>query len=127
MAFEKPYGFTGQPSYFALWARRYMHEYGMTERDLATIAVTQRESARRNPLSQQTAPLGYDEYFAARVVSDPLRVPDCCLISDGACALRHDQPGARARPGQAAGTCARYGLWQRADHAVTMPSLSPAA
>ena len=85
-AFEKPYGFTGQPSYFALWARRYMHEYAMTERDLATIAVTQRESARRNPRSQQTAPLSYDDYFAARVVSDPLRVPDCCLISDGACA-----------------------------------------
>lgn len=86
LAFEKPYGFTGQPSYFALWARRYMHEFGLTERDLATIAVTQRENARRNPLSQQTTPLSYDDYLAARVVSDPLRVPDCCLISDGACA-----------------------------------------
>ena len=50
MAFEKPYGFTGQPSYFALWARRYMHEFGLTERDLATIAVEhQRESARLQP------------------------------------------------------------------------------
>jgi acetyl-CoA acetyltransferase len=63
-----------------------MHEFGLTERDLATIAVTQRESARRNPRSQQTTPLTFDDYFAARVVSDPLRVPDCCLISDGACA-----------------------------------------
>src|SRR5262249_11295682 len=33
MAFEKHYGFSGQPQYFALWARRYMHEYGLTERD----------------------------------------------------------------------------------------------
>ena len=87
MAFEKPYGFTGQPQYFALWARAYMHEYGLTERDLATIAVTQRESARLNPLSQATRPLTYDDYFAARMVSDPLRVPDCCLITDGACAF----------------------------------------
>lgn len=86
LAFEKPYGFTGQPSYFALWARRYMHEYGMTERDLATIAVTQRQNAQRNPLSQLIAPMTYEDYFAARVVSEPLRVPDCCLISDGACA-----------------------------------------
>ena len=86
LAFEKPYGFTGQPSYFALWARRCMHEFGLTERDLATIAVTQRDNARRNPRSQQTTPLTYDDYFASRVVSDPLRVPDCCLISDGACA-----------------------------------------
>lgn len=87
LAFEKPYGFSGQPQYFALWARRYMHEYGLTEHDLATIAVTQRESALRNPLSQATRPMSYDDYFAARVVSDPLRVPDCCLITDGACAF----------------------------------------
>lgn len=86
MAFEKPYGFTGQPSYFALWTRRYMHEFGLTERDLATIAVTFRENARLHPNSQMTAPMTYDDYFAARVVSEPLRVPDCCLITDGACA-----------------------------------------
>jgi acetyl-CoA acetyltransferase len=87
MAFEKPYGFNAQPSYFALWARRYRHEYGLTERDLATIAVTQRESALLNPRSQSKKPMTYDDYFAARVVSDPLRVPDCCLITDGAAAF----------------------------------------
>ena len=87
MAFEKPYGFNAQPSYFALWARRYMHEYGLTERDLATIPVTQRASALLNPRSQSKKPMSYDDYFAARVVSDPLRVPDCCLITDGACAF----------------------------------------
>lgn len=87
MAFEKPYGFNAQPSYFALWARRYMHEYGLTERDLATIAVTQRQSALLNPRSQVKKPMTYDDYFAARVVSDPLRVPDCCLITDGAAAF----------------------------------------
>lgn len=87
MAFEKPYGFNAQPSYFALWARRYMHEYGLTERDLATIAVTQRASALLNPRAQATKPMTYDDYFAARIVSDPLRVPDCCLITDGACAF----------------------------------------
>ncbi|HEX4894570.1 MAG TPA: thiolase family protein [Hyphomicrobiaceae bacterium] len=87
MAFEKPYGFTGQPSYFGLWAKRYMHEYGLTERDLAMIAVTQRESALLNPLSQSKTPMTYDDYFAARMISDPLRVPDCCLITDGACAF----------------------------------------
>jgi acetyl-CoA acetyltransferase len=85
-SFEKPYGFTGQATYFALWARRYMHEFGLTEHDLATIAVGQRENARLHPFSQMTAPMTYDDYFASRFVSVPLRVPDCCLISDGACA-----------------------------------------
>ncbi len=87
LAFEKPYGFNAQPSYFALWARRYMHEYGLTERDLATIAVTQRQSAILNPRSQSKKPMTYDDYFAARMISDPLRVPDCCLITDGAAAF----------------------------------------
>ncbi len=86
MAFEKPYGFTGQPSYFALWTQRYMHEFGLTERDLATIAVTFRDSARLHPNSQMTQPMSTEDYLAARVVSAPLRVPDCCLITDGACA-----------------------------------------
>ena len=85
-AFEKPYGFVGQPSYFALWAERYRHEFGLTERDLATIAVTQRANACLHPNSQMTAPMSYEDYYAARVVSAPLRVPDCCLITDGACA-----------------------------------------
>lgn len=87
LAFEKPYGFTGQPAYFALWARRYMHEHGLGERDLATIAVTQRQSALLNPLSQATTPLTFSDYQASRVVADPLRVADCCLITDGACAF----------------------------------------
>ena len=51
----------------------------------------------------------------ARVVSDPLRVPDCCLITRRRLRLRHDQPRARARSGQAARACARHGLRQRAD------------
>jgi acetyl-CoA acetyltransferase len=87
MAYEKPHGFTGQPCYFALWARRYMHEFGLTEEDLATIAVTQRQNALRNPRSQATKPMSYADYYAARVISDPLRVPDCCLITDGAAAF----------------------------------------
>lgn len=87
MAFEKPYGFSAQPSYFALWARRYMHEYGLREEDLAQIAVNQRVNSILNGRSQQQKPLGFDDYFASRMISDPLRAADCCLISDGVCAF----------------------------------------
>ena len=83
MAFEKPYGFNAQPSYFALWARRYMHEYGMTDVDLAAIAISHRENAILNPASQARTPMSLESYRAARMIADPLRVPDCCLISDG--------------------------------------------
>ncbi|MBK8958348.1 MAG: thiolase family protein [Proteobacteria bacterium] len=83
MAFEKPYGFNAQPSYFALWARRYMHEYGMTDADLAAVAISHREHALRNPAAQARTPMTLESYRAARMVAEPLRVPDCCLISDG--------------------------------------------
>ena len=84
LAFEKPFGFSGQPSYFALWARRYMHEYGLTEDDLAQIAVNQRRNALLTGRSQAKAPLSHDGYMASRMISDPLRQADCCLITDGA-------------------------------------------
>ncbi|WP_374630690.1 thiolase family protein [Ferrovibrio sp.] len=87
MAFEKPQGFNGQPSYFALWARRYMHEYGLTEADLAAIATTQRASALRNGRGQVQKALSMDDYYASRMISDPLRAADCCLITDGAVAF----------------------------------------
>ncbi|MDP6709052.1 MAG: thiolase family protein [Alphaproteobacteria bacterium] len=83
-AFEKPYGFNAQPAYFALWARRYMLEYGLTERQLGAVAVHQRRHAVLNGGGQVTAPLSIEDYLDSKLVSDPLRVPDCCLITDGA-------------------------------------------
>lgn len=83
MAFEKPYGFNAQPSYFALWARRYMHEYGMTPDDLAAVAIAHRANALLHPAAQARTPLDREGYYASRLVAEPLRVADCCLITDG--------------------------------------------
>lgn len=83
-AFEKPYGFTGQPSYWALWTTRYMHEYGLTEEQLGALAVQQRHNAILTGRAQMSKPMTMESYLASPMVSDPLRVPDCCLISDGA-------------------------------------------
>jgi len=82
--FEKPYGYNAQPLYFAHLARRYMHEYGLTEEQLASVAITHREHALQKGGGQVDKPLGRAEYLASRMIADPLRVADCCLISDGA-------------------------------------------
>jgi len=84
MAFEKPYGFNAQPSYFAIWARRYLHEFGGSEEDMGRLAVQQRGNARLTGRGQNMKPMTLDDYMAAPMISDPLRIPDCCLISDGA-------------------------------------------
>lgn len=83
-AFEKPCGFTAQPSYFAMLARRYAHEYGAPADFLAPIAISSRANALRRGEGQAMRPLDIEAYRASRMISDPLRAADCCLISDGA-------------------------------------------
>ena len=90
-AVEHPYGFYAQPTYFALMARRYAHDHGITEDELTEvlgqIAIRQRASAALNDNAQQQTPLTFEDYLAGRMISDPLRLNDCCLLSDGAVAL----------------------------------------
>ena len=85
--FEGPYGFHGQAVYFSLLAQRYRHEYGLTSDQLASLAIIQREHALLNGRGVMTKPLTLEDYYQSRMVSDPLRVPDCCVIADGACAF----------------------------------------
>lgn len=87
VAFEEPLGYYGQPAYFGAIAHRYMHEYGLTSRQLGSIAVTQRQHAILNGRAQARRPLGWEDYERSPLVADPLRVADCCLVSDGAAAF----------------------------------------
>jgi acetyl-CoA acetyltransferase len=84
--FETPYGASGPPVYLAMIAHRHMHEYGLTTRQLASIAVNQRRNAVLNGRGVMKKPLSYEDYDNSPMVADPLRLPDCCLMNDGACA-----------------------------------------
>lgn len=84
---EMPYGYYGQPTYFAGTAQRYMHEYGLTTEQLGAVAVSARAWAVQNPDAQQQQPLDLDAYLASPFIAEPLRRPDCCLLSDGAAAF----------------------------------------
>ena len=81
---EVPFGFFPQPVYFASIARRHMHEYGTTAEQLGAIAVTCRRHANRHPGAiMRNKTLELEQYLARPMLVDPLRVEDCCLISDG--------------------------------------------
>jgi len=84
--FEQPYGIS-IPAAYALVARRYMHETGATLEHLAAIAVEHRRHAARHPKAQMRKPITLDEVMASRVIASPLRLFDCCLISDGGAAV----------------------------------------
>lgn len=70
-------------SMYALAAARHMHEYGTTREQLAAVAVSARDWARLTPGAFSTDPLTIDDVLGARMVSDPLTVADCCLVTDG--------------------------------------------
>lgn len=84
--FEVPFGPTIVGSY-ALVAQRHMHEYGTTSEQLAEIAVTTRRHATMNPHAKYRDPITVEDVLASRVISSPLHLLDCCIISDGGGAL----------------------------------------
>jgi acetyl-CoA acetyltransferase len=75
------------PAYYALLASRYLHQTGSTEADLAELAVLMRRHAQAHPGAQLQAPLCVAEVLASKPIATPLKLADCCPISDGAAAL----------------------------------------
>jgi len=81
-AFTTPYGMTTVGSY-ALVAQRHMHRYGTRSEQLAEIAVAMRRHASLNPDAKMRRPIGVDDVLDSRMISTPLHLLDCCIISDG--------------------------------------------
>jgi len=84
--FEAPYGPTVLGSY-AMCAQRHRHEFGTTAEQLAEIAVTIRRHAALNPVAKFRDPITVEDVLASRIVSSPLHLLDCCIITDGGGAL----------------------------------------
>lgn len=85
--YHAPWGFTSQGALYALMARRYMQERGMTEAELGEVAVAQRLAASRNPHALMRKSITIDDYLASPLICAPLHLFDYCLINDGGVAL----------------------------------------
>jgi acetyl-CoA acetyltransferase len=85
-AYEVPLGPT-IPAYYGLVASRYMHEYGVTEEDLAEFAVLMREHAATHPGAQFHERISVADVMASKPVASPLKLLDCCPVSDGGAAF----------------------------------------
>lgn len=83
-----PYGLMSPAQMVALTFRRHMHERGTKAEHLGHVAVTFREHAQRNPRAvQYKKTLSLEQHANSRLIADPFRLYDCCLETDGACAL----------------------------------------
>ena len=75
--------------FYALWAQRYMHEFGVTSEDLAQVAVVDRYHATLNPDSVMGSrgQITVDDVLGSRMIADPLHLFDCSLDNDGGYAV----------------------------------------
>ena len=80
-------GITSTVTSYALAASRHMARYGTTSEQFGAVAVAARAWAAMNPLAQLRTPISLDDHQNSRLISDPLRLLDCCLVSNGAVAL----------------------------------------
>ncbi|MCC6437757.1 MAG: thiolase [Acidimicrobiales bacterium] len=85
-SFQSPYGMTTVGSY-AMVAQLHMEKYGTKPEQLAEIAVTMRRHAGLNPAAKMRAPITVDDVLSSRLISAPLHLLDCCIISDGGGAI----------------------------------------
>jgi acetyl-CoA acetyltransferase len=122
--FETPFGLPSPVGSYAMAATRHMHQYGTRPEDLAQIAVNTRRWAQLNPAATMRGPLTVDDVLASPMISYPLHLLDCCLVTDGGGAVvlaaAHRARGLKHPPAWILG----YG--EAHDHAIitTMPDVT---
>lgn len=84
--YEVPLGAT-VPAYYALVASRYMHVHALREPDLAELAVLMRRHASAHPGAQFREPISVQDVMASKSIAAPLKLLDCCPVSDGGAAF----------------------------------------
>ena len=85
--FEAPYGIWGPATVFTLPVLRWMHTYGITEEQLASVAVVQRQWAAGQPRAWKHDPVTVDDVLASKMIAWPFRKDMCCVVTDGGGAL----------------------------------------
>jgi acetyl-CoA acetyltransferase len=81
--FELIWGLPLPVGAYALAATRHMHQYGTTAEQLAEVAVATRAWAALNPKAFFRDPISIADVLASPLISSPLHLLDCCLVTDG--------------------------------------------
>ena len=116
--YEVPQGAT-IPAYYGLLASHHMHAHGTTEADFAELAVLMRRHAAAHDGAQFRTPITVDEVLASRPIASPLKVLDCCPVSDGGCAVLVSAQREGPHPLRISGTAQQH----NAQHLSAMHSL----
>lgn len=117
------------PAYWALEARRRMHDHGTTPETFALASVTMHDHAAGNPLARYRKTISVEDVLASPSVADPLHLLEICAVSDGAAALVLGSEEMARRTGgplvRVAGSAAATGRF--GDPAARIPTVAMAA
>ena len=82
------------PGFAGMFTRLYMQKYGLTERDLALVAVKDHDNAAKNiyahvqiPVTIEAIADGPEAGVVNNYVAEPLRMYSTCPITDGSAAV----------------------------------------
>ena len=75
------------PAYYALYASSHMARYGTTEEQMAKVAVKAHKYGAMNPKAHLQRPITIEDVLKSNVVARPLKLYDCCPVSDGSAAV----------------------------------------
>jgi acetyl-CoA C-acetyltransferase len=84
--FENIYGGSTHNTY-GMCAMRHMYEYGTTSEQLAWIKVAASHHAQWNEHAFLKNVVTVEDVVNSRLISDPLHLLDCCVVTDGGGAL----------------------------------------
>jgi acetyl-CoA acetyltransferase len=85
--FEAPYGAVRPYQAFTVPALGFLHDRGMSRRDLAEVVVRQRAWAAGNPRAARRTPTTVDAVLDDHPVAYPFTRDMCCVVTDGGGAL----------------------------------------
>jgi acetyl-CoA C-acetyltransferase len=72
------------PGYYAMFAKRHMHEFGTTREQLTDVAVKNHFYGAMNPKALFRKAITKEKAAASEEVATPFQVYDCCANADGA-------------------------------------------
>ncbi len=86
-AWRRPFNASAGVVMLAMYAQRYLHEFGITREQMGQIALNGRRNALLNPKAVMRSPMTLDDYMAARMIATPLCLLDCDVLIDGSTAV----------------------------------------